>query len=81
MREAQVAERFAYRAYEEGHPPVLWCIRLDPRGAANVVYRPKQVPSTHYLVLFMSRSPISIFTFPSPPLGQASGKAEAVALE
>jgi hypothetical protein len=47
VRGAQVAELFAYQAYEEGHPPVLWCIRLDPRGAANVVYRPKQVPSTH----------------------------------
>ena len=39
----QVAQQFMYRAFEQGYPAVLWLIRLDPRGAADIVYRCKQV--------------------------------------
>ncbi len=38
----QVAMRFVYKAFEEGVPPVLWIVELDPRGETDVVHRCKQ---------------------------------------
>jgi hypothetical protein len=38
-----VAERFAYKAFEDEVPPVMWVIKLDERGAKSIVYRCKQV--------------------------------------
>jgi hypothetical protein len=39
----QVTGRFMYKAFDSGIPPVQWIIKLDPRGASNIVYRCKQV--------------------------------------
>jgi hypothetical protein len=39
----EVTGRFMYKAFDSGIPPVQWIIKLDPRGASNIVYRCKQV--------------------------------------
>jgi hypothetical protein len=41
-RRVQVAMRFVYKAFEEGVPPVLWIVELDPRGETDVVHHCKQ---------------------------------------
>ncbi len=47
---AHVADGFMVRAAQRGDPPVIWTINVDPRGAAQLMYRCKhvnQVPKTN----------------------------------
>ena len=39
----QVAENFMAMAADRGEPPVIWTIKVDPRGAAELKYRCKHV--------------------------------------
>ena len=38
-----VAQGFLYNAFASGQTPVLWVVRVDPRGADTVKYRCKHV--------------------------------------
>jgi hypothetical protein len=73
-----VAENFMVMAAHRGDPPVVWTIKFDPRGAAQLLYRCKhvnQVPKSNVPGEFeFLYAPYSVFAIESvalPPAGAA----------
>jgi hypothetical protein len=74
----RVAENFSVIAAQRGDPPVIWTIKVDPRGAAQLMHRCKhvnQVSKTNVPGEFeFLYAPYSVFTVESvtlPPAGAA----------
>jgi hypothetical protein len=73
-----VAQNFSFLAATNGHPPVIWTIKVDPRGQSQLLYRCKHVNQVaksnvdgESEFLF---APYSVFTIESvtlPPAGAA----------
>ena len=77
-----VAENFMVMAAHRGDPPVVWTIKVDPRGAAQLLYRCKHVNQVSKSNVpgeseFLY-APYSVFTVESvtlPPAGAAPSPA------
>ena len=74
----QVAENFSVMAAQRGDPPVIWTIKVDARGEAQLLYRCKhvnQVAKTNVAGEFeFLYAPYSVGTIESvtmPPAGAA----------
>jgi len=74
----QVAENFMVMAAHSGDPPVMWTIKVDPRGAAQLLYRCKhvnQLPMSNvpgeFEYLFAPYSVGTIESVTMPPAGAA----------
>jgi hypothetical protein len=73
-----VAQNFSVMAANNGHPPVIWTIKVDPRGESQLLYRCKHVnqiskSNVHGESEFLF-APYSVFTIESvtlPPAGAA----------
>ena len=76
--ELKVAENFMVMAADRGDPPVIWTIKVDPRGAAQLLYRCKhvnQVPKSNvpgeFEFLYAPYSVVTIESVTLPPAGAA----------
>ena len=73
-----VAQNFSVMAAQRGDPPVIWTVKVDPRGEAQLLYRCKHVNQVSKSNVdgeseFLY-APYSVFTIESvtlPPAGAA----------
>ena len=75
---AHVAENFMAMAAHRGDPPVIWTIKVDARGASQVMYRCKHVNQVcktnvpgEFEFLFAPYSVVTIESVTLPPAGAA----------